>query len=164
MSPSRLESSLEHVLGRPCANSKMSYRQDRAAADRGGEGGLQVPAAQAAAATSSAGRKARRHTAARLASSPLDWQLNVPGHSSWLGAIGERGLDGDAIERLARLRRILPLLAEELARVRRDAAALRVENRRLLDRLRDLEQDLAADADGKRMVARRLGAREWRRG
>ncbi len=111
------------------------------------------------------GRRSGRHSAERLEESPHEWQLNVPGHRGWLGAIGERRLDGDAVERLARLRRILPLLAQELARVRRDAAALRIENRRLLDRLHELERDLAAEAegpeDGRR---RRLGADRWPRG
>lgn len=49
-------------------------------------------------------------------------------------------LHGDALERLAQLRRILPLLGEELATARREAARLRLENRRLSERMMELER------------------------
>lgn len=45
----------------------------------------------------------------------------------------------DILDRLARLRLVLPALGQELATARRDAAKLRVENSRLKDRLQSLE-------------------------
>ncbi|MGC2372336.1 MAG: hypothetical protein WA484_00530 [Solirubrobacteraceae bacterium] len=42
------------------------------------------------------------------------------------------------LDRLHRLRGILPVFAQELANARRQAAALRVENRRLLEEVRRL--------------------------
>lgn len=45
----------------------------------------------------------------------------------------------ELLDRLVHLRAILPPLAEELARARRQAAALRVENRRLLGEVRRLQ-------------------------
>jgi hypothetical protein len=44
------------------------------------------------------------------------------------------------LDRLAHLRSILPALAQELATARRQAAALRVENRGLLDEVRRLHR------------------------
>lgn len=50
-------------------------------------------------------------------------------------------LDRDhLLERLQRLRTIMPVFAQELAGARRQAAALRVENRRLLEEVRRLRQ------------------------
>jgi aldehyde:ferredoxin oxidoreductase len=51
--------------------------------------------------------------------------------------------DADVIERLARLRALLPAMAEDLARARRRAAALAAENERLAARVRELESPLA---------------------
>ncbi len=45
----------------------------------------------------------------------------------------------DILDRLARLRLVLPALGQELATARREAAKLRVENGRLKDRLQRLE-------------------------
>lgn len=45
----------------------------------------------------------------------------------------------DILDRLARLRLVLPALGQELATARREAAKLRVENGRLKDRLHSLE-------------------------
>jgi hypothetical protein len=45
----------------------------------------------------------------------------------------------DILDRLARLRLVLPALGQELATARREAAKLRVENGRLKDRLHNLE-------------------------
>jgi hypothetical protein len=45
----------------------------------------------------------------------------------------------DILDRLARLRLVLPALGQELATARREAAKLRLENGRLKDRLRSLE-------------------------
>jgi len=44
-----------------------------------------------------------------------------------------------AVDRLARLRLVLPALGQELATARREAAKLRIENGRLKDRLQRLE-------------------------
>lgn len=43
------------------------------------------------------------------------------------------------LDRLTHLRAIVPVFAQELASARRTAAALRVENRRLLERIRELQ-------------------------
>jgi hypothetical protein len=45
----------------------------------------------------------------------------------------------DILDRLARLRLVLPALGQELATARREAAKLRVENGKLKDRLHSLE-------------------------
>ncbi|HEV3070673.1 MAG TPA: hypothetical protein VGY76_04510 [Solirubrobacteraceae bacterium] len=45
----------------------------------------------------------------------------------------------DILDRLARLRLVLPALGQELATARREAAKLRVENGKLKDRLHRLE-------------------------
>ncbi|HEX4032938.1 MAG TPA: hypothetical protein VHX66_00705 [Solirubrobacteraceae bacterium] len=47
--------------------------------------------------------------------------------------------DADVIERLARLRALLPVMAEDLAIARRRAATLAAENERLAARVRELE-------------------------
>ncbi|HTR89872.1 MAG TPA: hypothetical protein VMG62_07155 [Solirubrobacteraceae bacterium] len=44
------------------------------------------------------------------------------------------------LERLHELRRLVPAFAEELASTRRQAATLRVENRRLLEQVRRLQR------------------------
>ena len=43
------------------------------------------------------------------------------------------------VERLHNLRTVLPVMAEELASARRQAASLRVENRRLVEQVRRLQ-------------------------
>ncbi len=52
---------------------------------------------------------------------------------------------GDALDRLLRVRRVLPAMGRELAAMRREAARLRLENRRLLTRVYELERDVLAD-------------------
>lgn len=52
----------------------------------------------------------------------------------------ERGEREYLLDRLHNLRRIVPVFAEELASARRQSAALRVENRRLLERIRQLQE------------------------
>ncbi len=47
--------------------------------------------------------------------------------------------DPDLVDRLVRLRTILPLIAAELAEARRRAHALERENRRLAQRVKELE-------------------------
>ncbi len=47
--------------------------------------------------------------------------------------------DPDIVDRLARLRAILPLMATDLARARRRAHALELENQRLAERIEMLE-------------------------
>jgi hypothetical protein len=48
--------------------------------------------------------------------------------------------DGALIERMQKLRKILPAMAEETAAARREAARLRVENARLARRVAELEE------------------------
>jgi hypothetical protein len=48
------------------------------------------------------------------------------------------------LERLHELRMLVPAFAEELASARRQAAALRVERRRLLERVAQLQRDRSA--------------------
>jgi hypothetical protein len=48
----------------------------------------------------------------------------------------------DLVDRLARLREILPLMAGDLAAARRRSKALEVENERLARRVRELESKL----------------------
>lgn len=52
--------------------------------------------------------------------------------------------DADVIERLARLRALLPVMAEDLAIARRRAVSLAAENERLVARVRELETRLAS--------------------
>jgi hypothetical protein len=49
------------------------------------------------------------------------------------------------LDRLQHLRTILPVFAQELASARRQAAALRVENRGLLEEMRRLRQQHGGD-------------------
>ena len=48
------------------------------------------------------------------------------------------------LDRLRNLRRILPVLAQEMASARRQAAKLRTDNRRLAEQVRELRQALDA--------------------
>jgi hypothetical protein len=51
--------------------------------------------------------------------------------------------NADVVDRLARLRAVLPLMATDLAVARRRASALEAENHRLNTRVRELESRLA---------------------
>ena len=51
--------------------------------------------------------------------------------------------NGDIVDRLARLRTILPLIATDLAAARRRAHTLELENQRLARRIAELESKLA---------------------
>jgi hypothetical protein len=57
---------------------------------------------------------------------------------------------GHLLDRLHRLRGILPVFAEELASARRQAAALRVENRGLLEEVRRLRAQQHEHAPARR--------------
>lgn len=48
------------------------------------------------------------------------------------------------LDRLRSLRRVLPVLAQEMAAARRQAAQLRIDNRRLTDQVRELRSELQA--------------------
>lgn len=48
------------------------------------------------------------------------------------------------LDRLRDLRRVLPVLAQEMAAARRQAARLRTDNRRLAQQVRELQQALDA--------------------
>jgi hypothetical protein len=50
----------------------------------------------------------------------------------------------DVVERLARLRAVVPLMARDLAAARRRATELEIDNQRLTRRVRDLESRLSA--------------------
>jgi hypothetical protein len=63
-----------------------------------------------------------------------DWSGSPANPSATSSAIDREHL----LDRLQRLRGILPVFAQELASARRQAAALRVENRGLLEELRRL--------------------------
>ena len=64
--------------------------------------------------------------------------------------------NADVVDRLARLRAVLPLMATDLAVARRRAIALEAENARLGRRVRELESRLA-QARRPRKGAARLG-------
>jgi hypothetical protein len=55
----------------------------------------------------------------------------------------------DILDRLARLRLVLPALGQELATARREAAKLRVENGKLRDRLLSLEAEDGVSINGR---------------
>jgi hypothetical protein len=50
--------------------------------------------------------------------------------------------DADVVDRLARLRSVLPLIAGDLASARRHAHTLQLENQRLAQRVAELEAKL----------------------
>jgi chromosome segregation ATPase len=52
---------------------------------------------------------------------------------------GRHAHTADMLDRLTRLRKVLPAMGQELATARREAAKLRIENGRLRDRLHSLE-------------------------
>lgn len=56
---------------------------------------------------------------------------------------GRTPTDADVVDRLARLRTIVPLLAADLAAARRRAHTLELDNRRLTRRVTELEAKLA---------------------
>ena len=76
--------------------------------------------------------------------------------------------NADLIDRLARLRAVLPLMAGDLATARRRATALALENDRLTRRVLDLEARLTVssqpDPPAPRRPARSAGARAAERG
>lgn len=53
--------------------------------------------------------------------------------------------NSDVVDRLARLRTLLPLMATDLATARRRATALAAENERLATRVRELESHLGEE-------------------
>lgn len=61
----------------------------------------------------------------------------------------------DVFDRLARLRTVLPAMGQELATARREVAQLRVENRKLRDRLHSLEA--GASLEGAATGGSRIG-------
>ena len=68
----------------------------------------------------------------------------------------------EVVDRLARLRSILPLIATDLAAARRRANELETRNRQLTERVAELESKLTSDRDGSPRLASRsesLGAR-----
>jgi hypothetical protein len=69
--------------------------------------------------------------------------LEVNGATGRVAGAGDRD---HLIERLHHLRTILPVFAQELASSRRQAAALRVENRGLVDEVRRLRAQRGASS------------------
>lgn len=64
----------------------------------------------------------------------------LPGHK-----IGSEAWERDQlIDRLRSLRRVLPVLAQEMASARRQAARLTIDNRRLTEQVRELRTELEA--------------------
>ena len=64
----------------------------------------------------------------------------IPGHQ-----IGSEAWERDQlVDRLRSLRRVLPVLAQEMATARRQAARLKVENRHLSEQVRELRAARAA--------------------
>ena len=66
--------------------------------------------------------------------------------------------NADVVDRLARLRAVLPLMATDLAVARRRASALQAENERLGDRIRELESRLAEPRHSREPALRRRRA------
>lgn len=64
--------------------------------------------------------------------------LRLPSHK--IGS--ERWEREQLIDRLRSLRRVLPILAQEMASARRQAARLAVDNRRLNEQVRELRAEL----------------------
>ena len=62
--------------------------------------------------------------------------------------------DPELVDRLARLRSILPLLATDLATARRRAHELETQNRTLAKRVAELEARLIGGPDGARSAPR----------
>jgi hypothetical protein len=59
--------------------------------------------------------------------------------------IGSEAWERDKlIERLSSLRRVLPVLAQEMASARRQTARLTIDNRRLTEQVRELRAELEA--------------------
>ncbi|HEU0250035.1 MAG TPA: hypothetical protein VFR48_04855 [Solirubrobacteraceae bacterium] len=56
----------------------------------------------------------------------------------------EAGERDQLLDRLRSLRRVLPVLAQEMAAARRQAAHLRIDNRRLTEQVRELRAELQA--------------------
>jgi regulator of replication initiation timing len=67
--------------------------------------------------------------------------------------------NSDVVDRLARLRALLPLMATDLATARRRATALAAENERLATRVRELESRLGEE----RLTRKPLVTRRHRR-
>ncbi len=63
--------------------------------------------------------------------------------------------NSDVVDRLARLRTLLPLMATDLAVARRRASALQAENERLSDRISELESRLSEPRRSSREPASR---------
>jgi chromosome segregation ATPase len=66
--------------------------------------------------------------------------------------------NSDVVDRLARLRAVLPLMATDLAVARRQARALEAENERLGSRIRELESRLAEPRRSREPAVRRRRA------
>ena len=66
--------------------------------------------------------------------------------------------NSDVVDRLARLRAVLPLMATDLAVARRRASALEAENERLSGRIRELEGRLGESRRSREPALRRRRA------
>lgn len=89
---------------------------------------------------------------APLNAPPVDLSDGRVNASGMLRPHDEYGVHGDRdhlLERLQNLRKVLPVFATELASARRQAAQLRMENQRLLERVRQLQAK--SSAPGRRV-------------
>ncbi|MGH2911831.1 MAG: hypothetical protein ACRDJ3_05085 [Solirubrobacteraceae bacterium] len=79
---------------------------------------------------------------------PAVFPLQAPASSDSRAAAGATERE-HLLDRLAHLRAILPAFAEELAAARRQSAALRVENRGLVDEVRRLRHQRGDSAHAR---------------
>jgi hypothetical protein len=85
---------------------------------------------------------------------PKAWKMSQAIEPTTISSRGATHVTGrsphtaDILDRLARLRLVLPALGQELATARREAAKLRVENGRLKDRLHSLEAKRGVSKQG----------------
>lgn len=82
-----------------------------------------------------------------MPATPATQPQSLDGHVPRLPVdkIGSEAWERDQlIDRLGSLRRVLPALAQEMASARRQAARLKVDNRRLTEQVRELRAELEA--------------------
>jgi hypothetical protein len=91
-------------------------------------------AAQTGSATARVSRPSRRGASGPVRGARA--RVDPPTVAASAGAVDREFL----LARLANLRTIVPVFAQELAGARREAAALRRENLRLLERIRELQR------------------------
>ena len=91
-----------------------------------------------------------RTTAAIKLRGPLSGLSPAQGQSAQREAASQARERDQLIDRLHRLRQVLPVLAREMASARRQAAHLKLDNRRLTEQVRELRAALEARERGMR--------------